>query len=739
MTKNVLFNVITQKTSKEGNIPRGIALSQLNHKEGTPYFFFALPKPAGAIGDYTLDTHHLSVFEESNGRMDGKSQYHYTAYLKDKNGNSFRLHIYFNPQDGYIGLPLLSRISDDGRFIPVADCEEHHEAFKALAEMSIDGLIVQIRKDQKELIAKLKTEYELLEKEGTELSKELERNKDPYKANVDRQIEKLEELKNYSNTDPILDNLSYLKKLKQTPELRTPSSTSRRLEGKEHKQAAVAENPSIEVPKEVTRRASSEVKEKIRIDKEIAELKVQFEQLKLLKDDKLVAAIAALNARLVQLELEMDDGSSLKQLHDVRTLRISLDDKASKMVQYLLAVGKYTETAPLAPFYRLVSDSMIRLAIAQNNFRLLDFLFKNKLIPLPYTNFTIKDKQYTSIVDYYFKQATTKVDAEKFASIEECLDVLIKNGLSLMEIDSSNGLPFAMTVLSATNHPFKETLNRNKEITINNPMFYKQLNHVLRVIAAQPTCTKKEQVNLFIENSKLQLICIQCLGFSLAQYECDFDAYIDKALGSKWSQALESQPDIWNVKFALGERLRVLLSKLPPDARFGVVNDIKQAYKELKKTIDAVKDSDRTVTFKEFNQHILLQYKHGLKVLELTSELNDHNLALEALGSKSSGKNKRAHKKEFMEQIALFNKIQQKIDILKKTPWPSFDSTRCPKKESSTPTKMKEHSKDEKEVKDGGDKKTDDEKLLDLGSNFFGSSVPAKADVAVATAENALS
>ena len=103
---------------------------------------------------------------DSEGHRGKKSQYHYTAKLK-KDGKFFCLHIYYNEHDGCIEVPFLAQVDKKGKRLADVDCEEYHETFQLFAHRSIKNLVAQIRKDQKELVAKLKEEYEVLEKEAT--------------------------------------------------------------------------------------------------------------------------------------------------------------------------------------------------------------------------------------------------------------------------------------------------------------------------------------------------------------------------------------------------------------------------------------------------------------------------------------------------------------------------------------------------------------------------------------------
>jgi hypothetical protein len=719
MPKNILYNVIASKTSKEKNIPRGIVLTQKRHSEGTLYFKFELPKHTGAIDEYILDDHHVSVFAD----MDGKRQYHYTAYMNDNEGKQFRLHIYFNPEDGYVGIPLLSSVSNDGRtFTPVADCEENHEAFKTLAKISIESLVAQLRTDHRDLIDKLKKEYDVLEKAATELSKELELNKKAYILNIDQQIAKLEELNNYTNTDPVLSHLSYLNKLKESPELQITSFKTVHLESKESKVSKDTAEP-ITLKEEVRKDSPSSnnrtVKKKPGLDEEIVTLKNEFEKLKNLKNRKLAKAIKVLDNSLKILEAK---GVLLKDVQDLQILRTQLDGIAVKTLKLLMGTGKYPAATELAAFYPLVSDSMIQFALVQNNAVLLEFLVKQKIISSDHNDFLVKNTRYTSLVDYYFKQATAQVEAEKAKAMVACVDVLIKNSLSLMDIDSATGLPFAASLLLNPQHPLRAALELNQEKTINNPMFLKQLNTVLRIIATQPNCTKErlEQIKLLILKNLVQIAGIKNLntlnvGVSIGQFDDEFIDSSEKALGLELRTALDIDPDVLMGRLEVEQYVGGIFP-LFRSSSTDLADSIKSQYTQLTSLVNLFASSNSTYTVNDFKKQLIGVHKHTIKGLELIISLAKCDVE-EADLRKVPGKK---HKKQ---RAHLGNRKQTLLDQVYNPPSNNNDLEDSKENESSFADLMKKQI-DALEARVAGAglgvKTATTQVKVDLQSNFFG-------------------
>ena len=690
MSKNVLFNLINNKIFKKGDIPGGAKLSLRTHSEGTDYFFFELPINEMNVEGFTLTNHHLSVFKESSGPIDGKSQYHYTAFIKNKAGHDFRLHIYYNSHDGYVSEPFLSSVSAEGIFTPIADCEEHHPAFKALAQLSINDLVKHLRKTQKDTIKILEGEYDRLETIATGLSVDIEINKIAYLAILDEQIAILEELNSYSNkVHPLSGNLRYLKNFKRVLESETVLSSVRleRKEAKYEKTTAKEESEQLQkspLSKEVVPAQQvadtilvdgRAVKEKSRLDQDVSVLKEQITQLKSLKGDALVDSVAEFFKKLVELELEVDAGvcnASLKNMHDLRALSTSIHERGVKTLQHLLILGKFTAVAKLSPFYNLLPDTIIDFALTHNKSELLDFLIKNKIVSLDYNNFTIKEKQYTSLVDYYFKQASTTVKAEQLVLVVDCLDVLIKNGMSLMEIDSITGLPYAANLLLDSKHPLREVLERNTALTTNNPMFYKQLNQVLRVIAAQPTflTARKEQIQQLIDKNKLNTLFLPRKGASQAVSIIDlnksFYAKAEGKLGKELLDKITTDPDIKKINADLTRRVNLLLPKLPAKVRPMINRGSQENYDKLTKSLDAITSLDMFPTFESFKEQVLAGQRKTSRSIDLLEELIDVQSQIKKITSSYNGKPNRKQRKLLKRQEEIraeLNASQQFAEI----------------------------------------------------------------------------
>jgi hypothetical protein len=657
MPKNVLYSVIQKKTSQENKLPAGVTLVHQTNTAGSPYFLFNLPKTLGKIGDYTLDNHHVSVFYD----MDGKSQYHYTAIFKDTHEHQFRLHIFYNSHDGYDNVPGLARIGADGGLIPVLDCEEYHEAFKALAKLSIAGVVTQLRKDQKELVDFLMASDAKLDKEAIELSKDLEKNQEAYVVSATKRIAVLEELLNYSNKDEIiLGTLKFLINFRNSIESTTGSPRLLALESKDNKESSTVQASSAgeaATPAGVTvKDEASTNKKKTDLPQVISKLDKQLTKLKNLKADKLTDAIAALNISLVDIEiaaLEQHYKVTSTDIFALNTIRTSLGQLAGKRLQNILLSsdqpGRFTEAAKLSPFYKLLPETLIDFALTSNDDKLLEFLLKNKITSPDYNNFYVKNIPYSSLVDYCFKQAaaakvevavvpTTPVDVataahtplpaqaiSKMGKILACFDVLIKNGLSFMEIDPTSGLPFAAVLLLNSKHPLRPVFEVNRKLTINNPMFLKQLNQVLHVILAQPDCAEGLKVIIpqLIVTNRERVGQLRNLDHSIIKAGDELALQAETLVGTKLVQKVNADPDIIKLDRQINAQFVKISKKLPVKVRSFVNREIEKTIEKMKESLAAFNNLEVTPKFKDVKKQALQMRKDGLQDLANVDEFLD--------------------------------------------------------------------------------------------------------------------
>ncbi|CEG57184.1 hypothetical protein [Legionella fallonii] len=643
MPKNSLYNVINKVTYHKKNIPGVVNLSLRTHHEGKQYFFFELPLPHEiVIGDYTLVDHHLSVYESPMSKFDMKSQHHYTAYFKGQDGERYRLHIYYDANDDSICEPLLSIVQDENVFQSV-NCWEQYEAFKGLAEQFISDVVNHLRRTQRETVTAYNEQYKELEEQAISLSVDCVKNKAEYLAVIKMQIEILEESKLYSNDSRATNRLlSFLRRVTKSLELPAiepvvledsaapipaPKEKTNRRNRRATSQAQKKQVAESSSPASVPRVKSKKTNSKPRLDEVISSLKLQFEQLEQMKDRQLIRAITVFFGDLIVKECTLEQGKYQASVQDIQALyvlRTQSEDLAERLLKRLLIMGHYAQANLLSSFYHTLPHSMMPYALTHNKPELINFLLKNKIVPLNYKNFVIKETHYNSLFDFYFRQEPT----QQLLMIDS-IDVLIKNGSSLlMEIDSNTGLPFAAIILLEPKHPFRMALERNAGITINNPMFYKQLNQILQALIAQSSYPKEKatEINNLIQQNKgkINLLAMPTPSGepSLMQLTEDMTDKLKATLGEEFVNDLLFDPEIAALRILIQERQAALLLKLPTSARAEVRQETKENFEAIKKDLDEIENVDLILSIREnIRSRVIQQQLDTINIISLREEL----------------------------------------------------------------------------------------------------------------------
>jgi hypothetical protein len=269
---------------------------------------------------------------------------------------------------------------------------------------------------------------------------------------------------------------------------------------------------------------------------------------------------------------------------------------------------------------------MIQLALVRNNVGLLGFLSEKGIIPPDYNHFSVKDTQYSSMFDYYFKQADLLKGTPKAAEMVANFKELVKNGLSLLEIDSTSGLPFAAVLLLDPKHPLRPALKGKENLITNNPIFLKKLNQVFRAIADQTACSQenKEKIKLLTQRNQLHLLSLQNLsnhsiGISFEQWDYKYIDEAEKTLGLDLS-VLENDAELLTIRMQVEQQMGLVLPKMPlqrAEMCLGIEDFYKQAINKLKE----IKQSGTIPTVMDFKRHIIQCHQIRLKGLGLINAM----------------------------------------------------------------------------------------------------------------------
>ena len=696
MSKNALYNVINAEIASQlTNIPGAESLFQLTHRLGSKYFLFKLPfEDNMRVGDFTLIEHHLSVYDKPLGKLDLKSQTHYTACFKDASYNVYRLHVYFDSNDDLVGRPLLSKLVSDDIYEPV-NCQENEEVFLVSARFSTKALFGYLREVQNRLINTHQEEYDVLEKEASLLSQNLVKNKEEYLYKVGRLIETLDQIINYSNSTQIpLGKRTFLVRLRKSVErleVTAPVVKSEKLKarGKSEKSKARLKG-EIEVKSPLALHSNSffpanlsssgkpnKSRSKLEISEAINALSLDFEKCKRLEDKALIRSIEALYSELREKEVGIDFEyytASTKDIQELQTLKKGIETLAKGLLQKLLITGKYEEAKKLNLFYSILPNDIIQLALLLNKANLLNFLIENQIVNINYKYFTIKGVKYSSLVDYCFKESTNK------QSKADCLAVLVQHGASLMELDSSNGLPFAATLLLQPDHPLNKVL---KSTTINNPLFYMQLNQVLLVVRLSCTEELREQINILIETNRKKIGALNfytALGGSstiklVEEFSSQDRESLCEGLVEELVEKFQSDQDINAMNSRVAQRVSEFLVQLPKKEQSAVSREFKTRFAAatdisiLRKALTTIKDLDLLPPFEDVKSQTLGRLLTVLSIVDRREELIEVQRTIKSIpprGAKPSREQKRLYlrQKELLQELKMLGKsLEQEQDI----------------------------------------------------------------------------
>ena len=145
------------------------------------------------VDDYIITEHHLSIYEGPITKTDAMSQYHYTAYLDDTNRKHYRLHVYFDINDHYVGDPHCAEILP-GNSSASIDCQDNYYAFQSLAYLSTYQLVAYLRKQQRVEVQCLIKQHHTLEGLAVNLSKNLTQNKKNYLLTIEQAYRYIENI-----------------------------------------------------------------------------------------------------------------------------------------------------------------------------------------------------------------------------------------------------------------------------------------------------------------------------------------------------------------------------------------------------------------------------------------------------------------------------------------------------------------------------------------------------------------
>ncbi|MBA2655929.1 MAG: hypothetical protein H0U70_02980 [Tatlockia sp.] len=617
MSKNTLYNLIKLKKEYLNKI---INLAERTHSSGTHYFYFELaPKHLSVVGPYKLTSHHLSVYEKATGTLDSLSQYHYTAYFHDSYGKDYRLHIYFDEHDNSLAKPFLAEMQANNEFQTLS-CLEFEEAFKTLAYFSSQVLVKNLRTEQAQVASQLKFKCETLEKEAETLSINWFYNRDKYTNKIRDLINKIDEMLEYTPaTRDILAKKSFLNSLESAIESTVIEETFKPKKTKK----------ILETPKNFTEKSS---KSKLTNYKDykpalkdlspiLKVLELKFQEIATPDLIKQLSTLESLYVELKEIELQLSCKlltADLQNINNLRNLKIKIESKAKQNLQMLLIMEKFEETQPFKIFYHLLSPEILGpTALVVKKTDLFNFLLNNQIINIYYKNFTVHNVFYSSMIDYCFKATTNN------SSMYQWLNILVQKGASLLDLDSSTNLPYAAILLLDSKHPFSDVLKQNAEATLNNPLFFKQLNNLLRFLFNQDDFKVDSKIILQLIDSNEERIKTIELSDSLSIFVLkkanDLEEQLKITVGEQLYNQIFNDPEIMALRKRLTDKANWVISKVNFKERLMFNHLVKDNLDDIKKSCTTLTEKD-IPSFNELKKSSLMMQLNRIRVLDLYME-----------------------------------------------------------------------------------------------------------------------
>lgn len=115
---------------------------------------------------YTLEEHHISIYENVDPQNAFLSHYHYTAYFRDEQNNKYQLHVYFDLNGEIVAGPIFSAKQKDAWIAQDID----PEFALLLKEFSLNA----IRETQTELFNQYENYVQRLIEKHNKNTKQLE-------------------------------------------------------------------------------------------------------------------------------------------------------------------------------------------------------------------------------------------------------------------------------------------------------------------------------------------------------------------------------------------------------------------------------------------------------------------------------------------------------------------------------------------------------------------------------------
>jgi hypothetical protein len=673
MKANKLYSFISLELQVlKGNYLQKDCFQFKVNKDNQNYLLYEIPKENEKItikdehnNCYHLSSHHISFYEKQIDNNPYLSQYHYTAYFSDDNNKKYQLHVYFNHNDQLTTDPVFSMEEIDSNRQLITP--EFAEYLTQLAIINTFNLIAELRGELQNTSTTLEKKFITIEQQLTELSSNLEANKDCYLILLEKAIGISDLLSIYLNSLEYRGIANLFNHIKNTMEPST-SSTLVAIDHDEDSEIDLISNNANLIQSNIKDLPKKKTKLSLREDiKQTIVARDLFYSLE--KDASFSLRVEKFTnfEKIVRNSLMLTEDKcyivTTNDLQQLQMLMFQMTAAGKNLLESLLLKREFKLADALRNYTIYFPNTYIGISLAAGNEQLLDFLLTHGECTI--NTFLIRG---LSPVRFCFENHNSK-----FPKIE-CLSVLIKHGASLL-VSAQDGLPIAYHILSTIQHPLYKALLDHAETTLARKGFYRALIKSLenKIEKMEPDDPIRQNVlnniqlinaGRFLQKSKIeQKLFTKALNTSQPlSKNFEKDALLALKNDQEYQQALSvflRTTEDCTQKLSVSQKRQAL--------RNG--NSELETWNELLKSMDL-----KSVNIKEESIKYLEVKTHQIK---LVSELIDvqNEIKQSPLSHKKAQKLQIKQSNLRKEINELERKISSKIEVLKK-PQDPFESVK---------------------------------------------------------------
>ncbi|MBN9230480.1 MAG: hypothetical protein BGO90_04815 [Legionella sp. 40-6] len=484
MKLNSLFGVLTHLLSitpvykiRELSKPK-LDLSQDNQ----PYYRVDLASLTICVNDFSLTEAHMSIYKmtQVNNPVLGPS--HFTAIFTNSTGQTFRMHLFLNSFDN-VACPPTWELWDEKQGYVKAEPPEFIDYLKQQLWQHGFPYVQELRQRQVELEHTLIAEYKIQEKQLSTLSINLHENTNAYLNILDSTLVLVGRLIEVSDNQHWNRINIYLHKIKASL---TPVDIIKTDDTDFDATGPSSDNISVHIDSKVNKKNKNKLSSipqilfaktketsilKREVKNKIEQVKNLFKQLQTASDQQMKAIfLVDLYHKILAIDLENGDTLSTTQLNELIQIESKFSHLAQMLLHKALLEKQFDLARGLSPFYNHISLDILKLALANKNSQLLDFLVNDVQLPVNRHPLVIKNKHHANALSYLY----CHYDGSE--SFIDCLNAMIVDVGSLMQPVDPTGLPFAHVLISSEpKHPLIAILEQNKTLSLNNKHFYTHL------------------------------------------------------------------------------------------------------------------------------------------------------------------------------------------------------------------------------------------------------------------------